>query len=39
MRGHKLRSGVYGQGALKQKVVEQVGCRTRARCMQKMNYK
>jgi hypothetical protein len=29
MRGYKLRSGIYLQGALKQKGVKQVGNRTR----------
>jgi hypothetical protein len=31
-RRHKLRSGVYGQGALKQKGTKQVGHKTRTTC-------
>jgi hypothetical protein len=32
MRGCKVRSGVYWQGALKQKDIKQVGCKTAATC-------
>jgi hypothetical protein len=38
MRGHKLRSGVYWQGALKQKGVKQVGPKTRAICVCMYSY-
>jgi hypothetical protein len=33
MRGHKLRSGVYWQGALKEKGITQVAQTTRPTCM------
>jgi hypothetical protein len=32
MRGHKLRRGVYWQGALKERGVRQVGHKTRPTC-------
>jgi len=32
MRGHKLRSGIHWQGALKGKGAKHVGRKTRAKC-------
>jgi len=32
MRGHKLRSVIHWQGALKEKGTKHVGCKTRATC-------
>ena len=37
MRGRKLRSALYRQGALKQKYVKQVGRKTRAMRICKLN--